>query len=55
MSAAIAQDGESLEVYVLIEYRDIFGMKRETHLGYVIFDEDNIARQEGLPERNRNT
>ena len=47
-------EGEFLSVYALVEYHDIFGMKRESHLGYVIYD-DNVIRQEGLPERNRNT
>jgi hypothetical protein len=45
----------SIFVYVLIKYRDIFGKRRETSLGYVIDYFANIYRQEALPERNRNT
>jgi hypothetical protein len=45
---------EFLSIYVLIEYRDIFGEKRETQLGYSVHD-NLIHRQNGLPGRNRNT
>jgi hypothetical protein len=44
----------SIFVYVLIKYRDIFGKRRETSLGYVIDHFCNIYRQEALPERNTN-
>lgn len=45
-----------LSAYVIVEYRDIFGIKRETTLGYS-FDSkgEEIYRQYALPERNRNT
>lgn len=46
--------GEFLSVYVVIEYRDIFGKKRETHLGYSV-SENSLDRQNGAPGRNRNT
>jgi hypothetical protein len=42
-------------VYAIVEYRDIFNVKRETHLGYSIGRNAEIHRQDGLPERNRNT
>lgn len=44
-----------ISIYVVIEYRDIFQNKRMTSLGYSVDMSGNIARQEGLPERNRNT
>ena len=51
-----AKKGEHFSVYVLVEYRDIFGIRRETTLGYsVVPDGIGIYRQEALPERNRNT
>ena len=46
---------EHLAVYAVIEYRDIFGLKRETVLGYSIDLHGGIYRQDALPERNRNT
>ena len=47
---------ESLSVYAVIDYRDIFGTKRETLLGYSIAASNfQIHRQDTLPERNRNT
>lgn len=45
---------EFLSIYVVIEYRDIFGKKHETHIGYSVSG-NSLARQNGLPERNRNT
>jgi hypothetical protein len=45
---------EVLSVYVLIQYRDIFNVTRETDLGYIVFECKNIYQQES-PERNRNT
>jgi len=42
-------------VYILIKYRDVFNKRRETSLGYVILDAQNIHRQSALPERNTNT
>jgi hypothetical protein len=47
--------GLSLFVYVLIKYRDIFGKDRETSLGYVVSDAQNVYRQTAIPERNTNT
>ena len=48
--------GEYFSVYVLLEYHDIFGIKRETTLGYSIDPHGmGIYRQEALPERNQNT
>ena len=46
------KDRELLSVYVLIEYRDIFAMNRETYLGYIIYDSNNMRREETLPNRN---
>jgi hypothetical protein len=48
-------ENESLSVYAIIEYRDMFGIKRETVLGYSISSSNEIGRQDTLPERNRNT
>jgi hypothetical protein len=48
-------EGEFLSVYAIVEYRDIFDIKRETHLGYSIRSNAEIHRQDALPERNRNT
>jgi hypothetical protein len=48
-------EGEFLSVFVIIEYRDIFDIKRETFLGYSIDAHGNVYRQNGLPNRNRNT
>jgi hypothetical protein len=45
---------ELLSVYVVVEYRDIFGIKRMTTAGYSIEGFD-LFRQEALPRRNRNT
>jgi hypothetical protein len=45
---------EFLSVYVVIEYRDIFEKTHETHIGYSV-SEISLGRQNGLPERNRNT
>jgi hypothetical protein len=49
-----AKENEFISVYVIVEYRDIFGIKRETFLGYSISGK-NLCRQLALPERNRNT
>jgi hypothetical protein len=46
---------QSLSIYVVIEYRDIFENERMTSLGYVVASDRSLYRQEGLPERNRNT
>jgi hypothetical protein len=46
---------QSLSIYVVIEYLDIFGNRRMTSLGYVTSVGGGIDRQEALPERNRNT
>ena len=45
---------EFLSVYVHIQYRDIFGIMRETTLGYSIDRNGGIYRQYAHPERNRN-
>ena len=51
-----AKRGESLSAYIVIEYHDIFGFKRETFLGYKIDPSSAaICRQDDSPERNRNT
>jgi len=49
-----AKENELLSVYVIVEYHDIFGIKRGTFLGYSISGK-NLCRQLALPERNRNT
>jgi hypothetical protein len=48
------KEDEALSIYVLIQYRDIFNITRETHLGYILFDSHNISQLD-LPERNQNT
>lgn len=51
-----AKRGEFLSAYIVIEYHDIFGFKRETFLGYKIDPSGGgIYRQDDSPERNRNT
>ena len=51
-----AKRGEFLSAYIVIEYHDIFGFKRETLLGYKIDPASaGIYRQDDSPERNRNT
>jgi len=48
--------GEFLSAYIVIEYHDIYGFKRETFLGYKIDPSSGgIDRQDDSPERNRNT
>lgn len=48
--------GEFLSAYIVIAYRDIFGFKRETFLGYKIDPTSGgMDRQDEAPERNRNT
>jgi hypothetical protein len=48
--------GEFLSAYMVIEYHDIYGFKRETFLGYKIDPSSGgIDRQDDSPERNRNT
>jgi len=46
--------GEFLSVNVVIDYHDIFGINRQTVLGYSA-DEANLIPQFGLAERNQNT
>lgn len=46
---------EFLSAYVIVEYRDIFGHKRETSMGYTIRSGDEIFRQYSCPDRNTNT
>jgi hypothetical protein len=51
-----AKEAEFLSVYVLVEYHDIFGVKRTTHLGYSIDPVGkNMNRQNAIRKRNRNT
>jgi hypothetical protein len=40
---------------VIIEYHDIFGKQRETTIGYSVVLPSNLYRQNGSPNRNRNT
>jgi hypothetical protein len=47
--------GEFLSIFVVIEYRDIFDVKRKTVLGYSVHQDGNIGRQSAIPNRNRNT
>lgn len=44
-----------VSAFVLIRYRDIFGMERTTSLGYTIVSGNEMYRQTAFPERNRNT
>jgi hypothetical protein len=48
------KEGEFLSAYVVVEYRDIFGIKRTTTLGYSIRGVE-MNRQDGLRDRNKNT
>jgi len=50
-----ARPEQYISIYVVVEYRDIFENKRTTCLGYSTDMDGNFHRQEGLPERNRNT
>src|SRR6266478_4816045 len=43
-----------LSIFVLVEYRDIFGQKRVTICGYTVSG-THLDRQDQLPARNRNT
>lgn len=49
------KQGEFITAYVVIEYHDIFGIRRETRSGYSIDDDANIYRMEARPEWNNNT
>lgn len=50
------KEGEFFSVYVAIEYRDIFGIKRKTTLGYSLDPGgEMIYRQDAYPQRNMNT
>jgi hypothetical protein len=49
------KESEVLSVYVIVQYHDIFQIKRETFLGYIVDSDEEIYRQLGFPERNRNT
>jgi hypothetical protein len=42
-------------IFVLIEYHDIFAIKRQTTLGYIMDVQGNLMRPNNLSERNRNT
>ena len=46
---------DSISVYVLVVYRDIFGKQRTTSMGYTIVSTDDISRQAAFPKRNANT
>ena len=46
---------EFLSVSVIVLYHDIFGKQRETTIGYSIVSPSNLNRQNGSPNRNRNT
>lgn len=46
---------DAVSVYVVIVYRDIFGKKRTTNMGYTIVDAEQIYRQAAFPKRNMNT
>jgi hypothetical protein len=50
-----ATEEDFLCLYLLVEYHDIFGVPRETSLGYVVDGAGQLVRQEALTERNRNT
>lgn len=43
-----------LSIYIVVEYRDIFGKKRTTSLGYVVHGGE-LFRQDGLPKRQNST
>jgi hypothetical protein len=48
------KEKDYLNVYVIIDYHDIFGVPRETTLGYTLTLSGQLVRQNGLPGRNRN-
>jgi hypothetical protein len=48
------KDDQLFSIFVLVEYRDIFGQKRITTCGYTVMDY-NLYRQDMLPDRNRHT
>lgn len=47
------KENDVVSVYVMVEYHDIFGLRRETVLDYTIDSRGTLNRQ--LPGRNRNT
>jgi len=46
---------DCVSLYIVIVYRDIFGKRRTTSMGYSAIDADNIARQNAFPKRNVTT
>jgi len=55
LAYGVRGENDFLSAFVIIEYRDIFDIKRETFLGYCIDAHGNAFRQDGLANRNRNT
>lgn len=53
--AGHATEEKFLSAYVLLEYHDIFGISRETTIGYSIDRRGGVYQQRALPQRNRNT
>jgi len=53
-SDGVMELGQFFDLFVIIEYHDVFGLRRETTIGYSI-NEKQLNRQFGVPERNRNT
>src|SRR5258708_9654452 len=49
------KEGDFLSIYVILEYHDIFETPRKTTRGYSLTSDGHLARQDGLPGRNRNT
>jgi hypothetical protein len=47
--------GEMFDVRVVVEYHDVFNIKRKTTTAYTIGLDNDLYRQEALPERNQNT
>jgi hypothetical protein len=54
-SDGLLKQGDFFSAYAVIEYHDIFGMQRETTIGYSVDSGGGIYPQVGVPGRNRNT
>lgn len=48
------KDDQLFSIFVLVEYRDIFGQRRITTCGYTVMDH-NLYLQDTLPDRNKLT
>jgi hypothetical protein len=53
--SGITGEGKFISVFIILDYRDVFGLERQTSLGYSVDPNRNLVRQYAFPERNRNT